>query len=623
MSKFGSDPALSRREFTLAAMLGVAAGALRSEPVSAAAPDAAPESDEAYEPASRYGWNWGRPVVASARSQKAMIASSRGGRPLADALAMLEEGANAMDAGLAMAIGQVVHAAGTWVTFAGILNILYFDARTGKLSSMNAGFNTVAGERDPMTIPAVGFTDNDVPRDSGRGVLVPGFMAGVEAAHARHGSVPFERLFSSGIALAEGGMAVTKDFAAMLDKRRPFFARLPATAAIFGKAGGSPFREGELFRQPALAKTLREVAAHGPVHMYRGAWARRFVASVRADGGKLAMDDLAAYRPVWGEPLRSEYRGFDVCSSHDSHFMHGGLRLAKAAGLAAMGRYYENPEVFYWYHKIFRATGTNMSIMGPRIDALPVPPGDWLDDRKVADHWQAIRAGRFPAAPGGAGAQHSDCIVVADAMGNVASIVHSTNGPLTGLYVDGVAVPAPGGRQREHIRKVGRGQPLPNMLPNTIVLKDGKPAIAVAAIGNALHQETIKLLTNVIDYGKAGREAVQAPSFIEPFFSDVTGLEEDEVVLANDYTAELLDGVRALGMPVFEARMGGSGGANASAEAGRQTASLPPAPPRPPSEAGANRDSPNVGAVVALVIDPHTREREGVSARWLGDAQGL
>jgi gamma-glutamyltranspeptidase len=169
------------------------------------------------------------------------------------------------------------------------------------------------------------------------------------------------------------------------------------------------------------------------------------------------------------------------------------------------------------------------------------------------------------------------------------------------LFVDGISVPAPAANQQPHLKKVGPGKKLPNFIPNVIVLKDGKPAIATSAIGMGLHQETVKVLTNVIDYGKAGREAVEAPSLVEPNF-DAAGAMDDETVVKGDYTPELLAAVRAKGLKIDEVPfMPVPYGASCVPEGTRR---------------------PGLGQVPTVVVERASGEYEGVSARFCGSASG-
>jgi gamma-glutamyltranspeptidase/glutathione hydrolase len=519
-----------------------------------------------------------------------------------DALSILRQGGNAIDAAMSMAMAQVVYAVGTWTSFAGLMTLVYYNAGTGQMYSMDAGYKTVKSETDPLSIPMSSLLDPSQPDypTSGRIALVPGFFAGVEAAHQKLGKLPFAKLFDSAIGLAESGFRVTPGFVSFVEANRSHLSRVPETRGIFFKPDGSMYEIGDAFHQPLLAQTLRKIASLGTSYVYRGQWAKEYIAGIQADGGKMSMSDLADYEVEWKEPIKINYRGFDICAHHQAHFMLGMLGLAQAANLSSLGRYYESAEAFYWYHKIFRATGTNMAMMGDRINQLHVSAEDWLDTKKIATYWSQIRDGVFPYTRRDAAEPHTDSTVIVDQSGNVVSITHSTNSGGTGRYVGGISTPGPAASQQQHIAKVGPGKRLPNFIPNTIILKEGRPFMATAATGMALHQETVKVITNVIDYGKAGREAVQAPSFVEPHYS-AAGADPNEIVLRGDYTQELLNAVRAKGMSVEE-RV---------------------------SEfqciCGDNKPTKFLGtsAVVPIVIDQRNKEYEGVSSRFIGDAMGF
>src|SRR5262245_22988150 len=96
---------------------------------------------------------------------------------------------------------QIALTAGSLSGYASILTMVYYDAASKKVYSLNAGYNTVLEEKEPLTIPGIGTP-------SGRTVLVPGFFAGVQAAHDRFGKLPFASLFDPAIYLAEKGFVV-------------------------------------------------------------------------------------------------------------------------------------------------------------------------------------------------------------------------------------------------------------------------------------------------------------------------------------------------------------------------------------------------------------------------------
>ena len=144
------------------------------------------------------------PETVAARG---MVTATTGAAAVEAGLDVLRQGGSAADAVAATALTQVCLAAGSWVSYAGIYTMVYFEAASGKTYNLNAGFNTVRAETDPHGIPGVKLGDlgakgisafaYDPP--SGRTALVPGFMAGIEATHQRFGKLPLADIFAPAI----------------------------------------------------------------------------------------------------------------------------------------------------------------------------------------------------------------------------------------------------------------------------------------------------------------------------------------------------------------------------------------------------------------------------------------
>jgi gamma-glutamyltranspeptidase/glutathione hydrolase len=143
-----------------------------------------------------------------------------------------------------------------------------------------------------------------------RAVGVPGTVAGLWAAHHRHGSLPWPRLLAPAIELARDGFVVPPQLAQFVAEELPGYAGKTNFATYFGT-----LRAGAVFRQPQLARVLERIAAHGPDDFYRGETAALLVAEMQRGGGLVTAADLAAYRPVWREPLRREWRDFEVLTA--------------------------------------------------------------------------------------------------------------------------------------------------------------------------------------------------------------------------------------------------------------------------------------------------------------------
>ena len=165
----------------------------------------------------------------------------------------LRHGGNAADAAVTTALTQVATQLGSVVSYAGIFTVVYYDAKSHKVYSMDAGFNSYLEETDPKSIPVSDLGPlpvNGAPKATeggakGRETLVPGFMAGVEALHKRFGRLPFRDLFEPAIWYAEHGVRLSR-LSSIFSRSEPSFllARL--------KAGNSFGKEAAKFPRPAI-----------------------------------------------------------------------------------------------------------------------------------------------------------------------------------------------------------------------------------------------------------------------------------------------------------------------------------------------------------------------------------
>jgi hypothetical protein len=148
-----------------------------------------------------------------------MIAATTGGKSIEAGMQILKEGGSAADAAMATALCEVVHAGGSYVSFAGIMMMMYYDAASGKVYYMDADYNTPLEEKNATSIP----------RKGGRTALVPGFFAGVQAAHDRFGKLPLQRILEPAIAMAENGESVKPVMEWWINSKKSVLSRYPET----------------------------------------------------------------------------------------------------------------------------------------------------------------------------------------------------------------------------------------------------------------------------------------------------------------------------------------------------------------------------------------------------------
>ncbi|MBV8923880.1 MAG: gamma-glutamyltransferase [Bradyrhizobium sp.] len=166
-------------------------------------------------------------------------------------------------------------------------------------------------------------------------IAVPGVVAGLEAAHRRHATMPWRDLLAPGIALAGEGLLVDWWTTLMISSSAADLRRYPASAAAYLQDGLPPnpqwgIRSTVRLPQDRLKATLEQLAAKGPRDFYEGELAQSIATDMRAAGGALSADDLAAFRAELREPLQIPYRGGTVFATPE---LTAGPTLAHALRL--------------------------------------------------------------------------------------------------------------------------------------------------------------------------------------------------------------------------------------------------------------------------------------------------
>lgn len=284
------------------------------------------------------------------------------------ALAMLDRGGNAVDAAVAAAfvLGVVEpHASG----LGGGGGMLIHLRERGETVYLNY-YHQAPG--DPA---ACGF-DRSRHGATARAVIVPGTAAGLCRALADYGTLPLPVVIAPAIRHAEEGHPIDRIPAGLvLDNMNDFAAR-PGFAEVF-LSEGFPLLQGELLRQPELARVLRLIAEHGADGFYRGQFAEQLVRELAAQGGCLTLADLAAYEPTLSEPVRGSYRGLEIVSAPPPH---GGVALVQSLHMIEMidldpaVHFTASAAVMHLIAEVFRRAYADRSqfVGDPRFTDVPV-----------------------------------------------------------------------------------------------------------------------------------------------------------------------------------------------------------------------------------------------------------
>jgi len=218
---------------------------------------------------------------------------------------VLEAGGNAVDA--AIAANAVVGLTQPYVNgMGGDLFAIVYEAKTGKVYGLNSSGWTPKA-LTPDYLKAKGITKID-PRGV-HTITVPGCVAGWDALRKKFGTRQFPELLASAIFYAENGFPLPEIGA------RSWITNLllkqPGYQDTYMPGGVRP-QVGDVFKNPALAESFRQVAAKGRDGYYRGTMAANLVKFLQAQGGAHTLEDFAEFEPEWVEPISTTYRGWDV-----------------------------------------------------------------------------------------------------------------------------------------------------------------------------------------------------------------------------------------------------------------------------------------------------------------------
>ncbi|HEX8786596.1 MAG TPA: gamma-glutamyltransferase [Telluria sp.] len=167
----------------------------------------------------------------------------------------------------------------------------------------------------------------------GRSTGAPGVLRMLALAHREHGKLPWKTLFEPAIRLSEQGFAVSPRLHTLLAED-PYIRKDPTARAYFYAPDGNPWPVGHILKNPALAKTLHEIADGGADVFYTGHIARDIEAKVKShptNPGLLTAADIAAYQAKERPPVCNDYRAWTVCGMPPPS--SGGIAIAQMLGM--------------------------------------------------------------------------------------------------------------------------------------------------------------------------------------------------------------------------------------------------------------------------------------------------
>ena len=331
-----------------------------------------------------------------------------------------------------------------------------------------------------------------------------------------------DSLLPAAIHYAEKGFPMYPELVGAIESRASQIPNTPAMADIF-LPGGKPPAVGQVVRQPKLAQSYRLLAEQGPDAFYNGPLGQALSEYCQAQGGLIQEEDLAAHQVTWETPLRTGYRGYEICSQPPNS---QGIALLMQANILEnfdISSYDpQDPELIHLMveSKKLAFADRDRYVCDPAFH--PVPVAEMLDKESAKQ-----QAGRIDPAKAAEfcepreftkGGDDTIYLAVVDGEGNCVSLIQS----LYEAFGSTVMVPSTGmilhnrGRgfslDPQHVNRLEPGKRPYHTLHPAMILKDDKPYVVLGTPGaDGQTQSVIQMTTNLIDHGADVQQTNEAP----------------------------------------------------------------------------------------------------------------
>ncbi len=448
-------------------------------------------------------------------------------------LEILEDGGNAFDAAVAVSAAlNVVEPEMSGV--GGYGAVVTYDADEGETRFLEIGSKVPESvDTSIFRPPTPNYLEN---RCGAPVVATPGNLNAWEAISEEYGDLGWRRLFDPAIRYAKDGFVVNRELAGWIGSEYPAF---PENAkAIYGR-DGVPLGVGDHLVQEDLGDSLRTIAEQGAGAVYGGELGETLVSEVQQNGGFLTMDDLRNNRAQWRETVGVDYRGHRVVTASPPATSWGILVRLGIMSQFDMGPSDHNSVAYV--HLLTEISKQLSSTAGKYVDPETgetqlgplLSEKYWAEEAAKIDLTQAspyeppmktdsaLSCSPTNYTPTTSTQQHTTHFVVADREGNVVSATQTLGNVFgskvmpegTGIWLNDEVAWArfePAGNPFD----AAPGRQIPYALGPTLVMRDGRPWMAIGTPGGrTILQTTPQMLANVIDFDMDIQQAVASPRF--------------------------------------------------------------------------------------------------------------
>lgn len=481
---------------------------------------------------------------------------------------ILKQGGNAVDAAVAVGFALAVTLPRAGNIGGGGFMLVHI-AKDNKTIAIDYRETAPNKAHKDIFLDEQGNAVDKLSREHGLAVGVPGTVMGMELALTKYGTMSLKQVMAPAIKLAAEGFSVTSDLADSLAGVKPRVAQWPSSAKIFYNADGSNLAFNDILKQPELAHSLSLIAKKGSKGFYQGETAQKIVNAVTDAGGVMTLADLANYKVVEREPVRGQYRGYEVVSMPAPS--SGGIHIIEMLNVLE----------HFPIDKFGHNTAKTIHVMAETMKRAYADRSEYLGDPDFVKVPTAALTSREYAAkiasqialnkttpsseikPGLLAPYESTQTThysVVDKFGNAVSNTYTLNfsygsglvaagtGILLNNEMDDFSV-KPGspngygliGGDANAVE--GNKRPLSSMSP-TIVMKDGKPFIVTGSPGGSrIINITLQIIMNVIDHKLNIAESSAAPRVHHQW-------QPDQLLVERSLNADTIELLQAKGHDV-------------------------------------------------------------------------
>ena len=442
---------------------------------------------------------------------------------------VLRAGGNAVDAAVAVGFSLAVSFIDAGNIGGGGFMLIFLDGQPAFLDYRETA--PIAAHRD-MYLDANGEVIEHASLIGAQAAGVPGTVAGFWEAHRRYGKLPWKELVMPAVRLAEDGFLPAQILVDDVRSMKDWFGDRTNFWEYFGEISAD-----EPFRQPELARTLRRIAELGADDFYRGETAGLIVAHMERSNGLITAEDLESYRAIWREPLRSEWRDFDVLAAPPPS--SGGfavVQLLKMKDYLAHhfeGVSHNSPQYIHLVAEMEKRVFADRAEYLGDPDFVDSRMDELLDEEYIARRAEEVNPTEISQVEGvqpGLESPNTTHYSIVDQWGNAVSNTYTINWNYgSGVVVAGAGfllnnemddfsvkpgVPNIFGVVGSTANEIQPGKRMLSSMSPTILLKDGEVELVVGTPGGStIFTSVFQTIVNIYDYGMTPFDAVAATRF--------------------------------------------------------------------------------------------------------------